>query len=243
MSRNSEAAPQTPAISLQKIDSRDVNITTNHYQEITTNHDREQIASGRYWMLPLLPLAVLVAAFVYHLPGSGWQMGCYLVPGILALISSSAFPAIKGNWRWIALSATVILAVTSGVQLVWALDHGDIDVTGRVHQSSDQPLAEGRTQTLTVDIPTQRSSLAISFRLSEHHREQMCVPHTRIQVNTRHGYAAAPLMDGQVRVAEYEAATIVLHRGRTEVELNVTVVTDKGCEVDLQVDKAILTDR
>ncbi|WP_280250489.1 hypothetical protein [Nocardia abscessus] len=236
MRRKSEAAPSPPPIFVhQSSASRDFNIIVNQY--------REQIASGRFWVLPFLALAVLVAAFAYHLPGSGWQMGCYLVPGILALIASFAFPAIKGNWRWIVLSATVVLTVTSGVQLDWALDHGDIDVTGRVHQSSDEPLAVGKTQSLTVDIPTQRSILAISFRLSEHHREQICLPHTRIQVNTRHGYAAAPLTDGQVRVAEYEAATIVLHRSRPEVELNVTVVTDRGCEVDLQVDKAILRDR
>ncbi|MGY2112996.1 hypothetical protein ACW9HR_03660 [Nocardia gipuzkoensis] len=235
MSPNSEPTPQTPATYLREVQVRDLIITTNQYLG--------QIASGGNWVLPFLALATLAAAFAYRLPGNGWQMGCYLVPGVLALIASLAFPAIKDNWRWAALSTAVMLAVTSGVQLVWASDHGDIDVSGRVHQSSDQPLAEGKVQTLTVDIPTQRSSLAISFRLSEHHRHQMCVPHTRVQVNTRHGYAAAPLMDGQVRVAEYEAATIMLDRSRTEVELNLSVVTDKGCEVDLQVDKAILREK
>ncbi|MEV0031774.1 hypothetical protein [Nocardia sp. NPDC050793] len=235
MSPNREPTPHALAIYLRKVLARDITITVNQYLE--------QIASGGNWVLPLLALATLAAAFAYRLPGNGWQMGCYLVPGILALIASSAFPATKDNWRWVALSTAVILAVTSGVQLVWASDHGDIDVSGRVHQSSDQPLAEDKPQTLIVDIPTQRSSLAISFRFSEHYRGQMCVPHTMVQINTRHGYASAPLVDGQVRVAEHEVATIMLDRNRTKVELNLTAVTDQGCEVDLQVDSAILRDR
>ncbi|MBH0777739.1 hypothetical protein [Nocardia bovistercoris] len=216
----------------------EINVTVGSLVNVTVS-----IEDARYLILPALALVVLGAAFVDDLPGSGRQMADYLVPVVLALIAGLSLPLVRGRPRWFVMSAVIVSIMVGALRLDWASDHGDIDATGRVRQSSDEPLGPDSAHTLTLDGPLERSHLVIDFRLSESHRDQMCVPRTMIRLTATGGsQVLGPLVDGAVQVRRNEVATVVLDRTEATVTLRLAVATDKGCEVDLHVDKAILKD-
>ncbi|MGW4247692.1 hypothetical protein [Nocardia sp. NPDC004722] len=189
-----------------------------------------------YWLFPVLALVPIGVAFFLGLPGNFGQLMLYLLPGLLALIVGSAVPVFEGGRRWLAISVSVALCVMSGLLLSHAWKHADLDVTDQIHQTDYPSLVDGDRRTVTIDLPRQRSALALSFRFSEINGDQICVPHTTIQVST------ASDGDGGNRLAPDDTATVRLDHGRKRVVLYLRFNTDHGCVVDLHISKAVLRD-
>ncbi|MFI5648342.1 hypothetical protein [Kitasatospora sp. NPDC051705] len=211
--------------------------TGGHYLRISlTGHGR--------WVWILVALGSLVAAIVRHPEGNGWQQAYYLVPATVALAtgltvalvaspvaSTESIGSTIKKPPAIFAGATALLVAVSWWGFSWVRDHGDLSITEQFRQVASQPIGRGDRKEVSVLIPAQRHVLAVDFHFAEHYSSQWCVPGAKI------GVAAS---GGAVEKLEAQSARIRLDPGAKSLGLTLTIDTDEGCKIDIDVSNAVL---
>ncbi|MEU1466543.1 hypothetical protein ABZ467_39455 [Streptomyces sp. NPDC005727] len=156
----------------------------------------------------------------------------------LARLAHPKSGRLAGHWRVLITAAAVMLAVAGTVGMDYLSDHGEIDVSGRTRLTPRGEVTKGSELSLVVTGPTDRAHLRLTLTISDAKGiEGFCKPESH--------YAAQIRDRASTRVEK-------VHSGRTvdfplgglqgQIEVQITLWTEEGCQMNVSVAEAVLHD-
>ncbi|MER5639496.1 hypothetical protein ABT095_21370 [Kitasatospora sp. NPDC002227] len=160
----------------------------------------------------------------------GGRWAYYLAPAGLALGAGLLAVLLRRGRRWCVV-LSVLLIAGSWAGYAWVRDHADRSVAVRIRQFDGANVTDGTQRKLTVDIADPQAVLTVTFHIAEHNPStQLCVPDTKLNASATGG-----------QVVQQDDTTVTIRPGaKSTLELTVTVKTDSGCYLDLDVSDATL---
>ncbi|MFJ9639368.1 hypothetical protein [Streptomyces sp. NPDC101178] len=143
----------------------------------------------------------------------------------------------RAPWRVLMSAAAVICSCAGAVGMDHLADHGEIDVTG-LSSMSGETVTNGSRLRLVVDGPADRARLRLTLTIRDAAKAaQFCAPETR--------YSAQLLGNTGTRVDDVRSGqTIAFPLGGLQgaIDLEITLLTEEGCRMNLSVAAAVLHD-
>ncbi|PVC85542.1 hypothetical protein DBP19_27390 [Streptomyces sp. CS090A] len=209
--------------------------------------DQAKRWSGWNWPPFLLVVSLGAYALIYAPDGPARQfLWVHLALGTavaLALVRL-VLPArsSRAHGRVLMSAAAVICSFAGVVGMDHLADHGEVDVTGRTRISggtvTDSTVTNGSRLRLVVDSPADRSRLRLTLTVRDADKAaQFCAPETR--------YSAQLLGNTSTRVDDVRSGqTIGFPLGGLQgaIDVEITLLTDEGCRMNLFVTDAVLHD-
>ncbi|MFH8607453.1 hypothetical protein ACH4D5_08205 [Streptomyces sp. NPDC018029] len=142
-------------------------------------------------------------------------------------------PATALALRACVFAVFLVCAVAGAVRADLLRRDGEVDVTGQVEI---RPTAENSQRTLNLSGVPHRSNLRLTLRAEDARPgDQSCTPETRFTL---------VLVGGDThrfeQVRSMEPVDIPLGGSRTDIMLNITVHTPKGCSMNVSAAEAVL---
>lgn len=143
----------------------------------------------------------------------------------------------RAPWRVLMSAAAVICSCAGAVGMDHLADHGEIDVTGRSRMSGET-VTNGSQLRLVVDSPADRARLRLTLTIRDAAKAaQFCAPETR--------YSAQLLGNTGTRVDDVRSGqTVAFPLGGLQgaIDVEITLLTEEGCRMNLSVAAAVLHD-
>lgn len=143
----------------------------------------------------------------------------------------------RAPWRVLMSAAAVICSCAGAVGMDHLADHGEIDVTGR-SRISGETVTNGSQLRLVVDSPADRARLRLTLTIRDAAKAaQFCAPETR--------YSAQLLGNTSTRVDDVRSGqTVAFPLGGLQgaIDVEITLLTEEGCRMNLSVADAVLHD-
>ncbi|MFF2363820.1 hypothetical protein ACFVU0_14040 [Streptomyces sp. NPDC058122] len=156
----------------------------------------------------------------------------------LARLAHPRSDRLPRHWRVLISAAAVMLAVAGTVGMDYLSDHGEIDVSGRTRLTPRGEVTTGSELILVVTGPTDRAHLRLKLTISDANEDEgFCKPESR--------YAAQLRDHASTRVEEVRSdRTIDFPLGglQGQIEVQITLWTDEGCQMNVSVAEAVLHD-
>lgn len=202
-----------------------------------------------FWNWPPFLLVVLLGAYalIYAPDGPARQfLWVHLALGAaVALALVRLVLPVRGTrayGRVLMSAAAVICSFAGVVGMDHLADHGEIDVTGRSRVSGgaagDGTFTDGSQLRLVVDSPADRARLRLTLTIRDAAKAaQFCSPETR--------YSAQLPGNTSTRVDDVRSGQTVefpLGGLRGAIDVEITLLTEEGCRMNLSVANAVLHD-
>ncbi|QTE03081.1 hypothetical protein [Streptomyces cyanogenus] len=156
----------------------------------------------------------------------------------LARLAHPKSDMLARHWRALISAAAVMLAVAGTVGMDYLSDHGEIDVSGRTSLTPRGEVTRGSELSLVVAGPTDRAHLRLQLTISDAKEDEgFCKPESR--------YAAQIRDRGSTRVEEVRSGRTVdfpLGGLQGQIEVQITLWTEEGCQMNVSVAEAVLHD-